>query len=132
MAEMADSGSISQTKRAKALAALVAHGDVASAARASGISERSIYRWIREDSDFQAELRVAQRELMETAMRRVTALAGDALTVLAILLLERSTPPAVKLRAALGTLDQLLKLRALIDQEERITRLEQTLSSRET
>jgi hypothetical protein len=121
---MADDGSILRTKRAKVLAALISHGDVASAARASGVSERSIYRWLREDADFQAELRVAEAEMLATAVRRLTSLAGDALTILAMLMIDQTSPPAIKIRAALAILDQLLRFRELTDQEERIKKLE--------
>jgi DNA-binding phage protein len=46
----------------KALAALLEHGDKAKVARAAKVGRTTLYRWLREDANFQAALEGATRQ----------------------------------------------------------------------
>jgi thioredoxin-like negative regulator of GroEL len=51
--------------------------------------------------------------------------ANSALNVLMVLMLDQKSPAAVRLRAAISVLEQLVKLRELNNLEQRIARLEE-------
>ncbi len=86
------------------IAAALAGGSThASAARAAGVSERTVRRRLSEPS-FQRELTRARDELVSHISDRLTGLTSVAVDALNELVLSADTPPAVRLRAALGVL----------------------------
>lgn len=113
------------TKQQKAIAALLVAKDVQSAAIQAGVSERTLHRWINEDERFRAALRAAEAQAIDDAVRRLVGAANSALNVLMVLMLDQKTPAAVRLRAAISVLEQLVKLRELNNLEQRIAKLEE-------
>jgi hypothetical protein len=113
------------TKQQKAIAALLVSKDVQSAAIQAGVSERTLHRWINEDDPFRSALRAAEAQAIDDAVRRLVGAANSALNVLMVLMLDQKTPAAVRLRAAISVLEQLVKLRELNNLEQRIARLEE-------
>lgn len=77
------------TRRQAALMALSRGLTVGSAAAQAQVSERSLYRWMREP-DFAAELRQAQAEVMAAHERRLAGLLPRAAEVLGELLESES------------------------------------------
>jgi len=71
-------------KAEQAIAALLEHPTMAEAAKASGVSERSLWRWLQRD-DFQKRYREAQRAVVDSAITRL-----QAATVKAVETLERN------------------------------------------
>jgi transposase-like protein len=125
---MATNGSATtETKQAKAIAALLAAKDGATAAQQAGVSETTLYRWLREDKGFQEALRGAEKVAIDEAVRRLAGAAGHALNTILVLMLDRDTPASIRLRAATVVLEQLVKLRELTSLEERIAALEEAL-----
>ena len=113
------------TKQQKAIAALLVAKDVQSAAIQAGVSERTLHRWINEDERFRAALRAAEALAIDDAVRRLVGAANCALNVLMVMMLDQKTPAAVRLRAAISVLEQLVKLRELNNLEQRIAKLEE-------
>jgi hypothetical protein len=107
----------------RAVVALLQFRNVAEAATATGTPARTIYRWLREEG-FRAALVVAEGAAIDAATRRLVTLSGKAIDVFDGLL-DASSPPTVRLRAAAGVLEYLLRLRELRDLEARLTRLEE-------
>jgi hypothetical protein len=93
-----------------AVAALLSSPSIRSAANRSGISERTMRRWLR-DPLFTDRLTVAQREAQDVALGEVRGLAGQAVAALRRSLVCEQ--PAVQLRAAIEVLELGLRLRAL-------------------
>ncbi len=62
-----------------ALLALLSARSVAGAARQSGVSERSIHRWLRDDKAFQAKLR---QQALDQASLHMQQLASDVVEVM--------------------------------------------------
>ncbi len=68
-------------KAEQAIAALLEHPTIAEAAKACGISERSLWRWLQRD-DFQKRYRAAQRAVVDSAISELQAATKEAVTTL--------------------------------------------------
>ena len=114
---------LSRTKK-RAVAALLATPKVDDAAKVAGVGERTLYRWLSEDQDFQAALASAEGVAIDTAARALVQIAGDAIDTLRGLLENEETTDSVRLRAAQSVLEHLLRLREAKNIEQRLARLE--------
>src|SRR5262249_55644093 len=125
---MATNGNLT-TKQRKAIAALLSCKDTQTAAAQAGVGERTLHRWLDEDEAFQAELRDAEARAIDGAVRRLAGTANSALNVMMVLMLDQKVAAGVRLRAATGVLEQMVKLRELHDLEQRVARLEELSSN---
>jgi AcrR family transcriptional regulator len=107
------------------IAAMAGGRTVAEVAQSAGVSERTVYRRMA-DPSFAWCVREARTELLEQAVGRL----ADAATRAVDTLLAGLTAPseAVRVRAAVALLDQLAKLRSLVEVEQRVTALEAALA----
>ena len=104
------------------MVALLATSTVRKAAEVVGISEATMYRYMR-DELFLAELRRASQRQLDSAAARLTGLLGAAVDVLGLDLLP-GAGGAVRLRAADLVLRHGVKLREIGDLEKRVGELE--------
>jgi hypothetical protein len=108
-----------------ALAASIASGlSRQAAAAAAGVSERHLYRRLR-DAAFRARVDAARAELLEQAVGRLSGLGARAAETLSSLMSEK-VPAAVRLGAAKATLEYMLRgteVLRLARQVEEIRRL---------
>lgn len=104
-----------------AIASLMSTPNVRQAAKDCGVTERTLYRWLR-TSEFQAEYRAARRDATQQAIARVQQVSGAAVSVLASLM--ASSPPATKLGAARTILEFAIKAVELEDLAARLEALE--------
>lgn len=109
------------TKQKRAIAAMIASGSTTQAAAAAGITTDTWYRWM-QDADFQAALRSAGTEALETFGRAVGGLAD--LTMEALRDGLEAGSINVRLRAAGMTLDAILRIRQHVELENRLLALE--------
>jgi len=116
----------------RAIAALLKHRKIEDAARACGLNERTLYRWLADDTNFQAALAQAEGLAIDTATRQLVQLQDAAVDTLRQTMRDKAAAPGVRLRAAQAVLDYLLKLRELRNIEQRISRLEALLNERDT
>ncbi len=84
MAESKGHGEKLTRKAEQAIAALLEHPTMAEAAKACGVSERSLWRWLQRD-DFQQRYKTAQRAVVDSAITKL-----QAATVRAVETLERN------------------------------------------
>lgn len=122
---MNNSGAIS-TRKTRALQALLTCKNVTEAGEVSGIPVRTVYRWLQEP-EFQAALSNAENEILDGAVRRLTALSDAAVGVLADSLAE-GVADYVRLKAAGSVLDYVLRLREMRNLEKRLQTLEDLLN----
>lgn len=108
----------------RAIEALLVSESVPEAARLAGVPQRTLYRWLDEPA-FAAALRRAEGRIIDEAARRLTRVAGKAIATLEAILDDPSVPVATRVRAALGVLDQAIRLRELRDVAKRIEQLEE-------
>ena len=65
-----------------ALVALISARSVAAAARQSGVSERSIHRWLSQNTTFQTRVRQLRQGALDRAALHMQQVASDAVTVM--------------------------------------------------
>jgi transposase-like protein len=82
-----------------AVAALLTQRNVEEAAKAVGISTRTMLRWIKEP-EFQAAYREARRAAYSQAVAKLQQGATAAATTLLKVMLDQGTPASVRVRAA--------------------------------
>jgi hypothetical protein len=110
----------------RALVALLSQPTIAKAAEACELGERTLYRYLGED-DFREELHERQRQILDAATAGLVGMAGDAVQALRDVLKDKETPPSVKVRAALGWLNESRKAVELGDLAERVRLLEEAI-----
>jgi hypothetical protein len=126
---MAEIGSLSGGQR-RLIPALLTCRTVTAAAESAKVSERTAFRWLADDANFQAELARAEGEIISGAVRSLLGLAESAVDCLRDTLDDKELPAGVRLRAAALAIDALLRLRELASVEKRLSELERTVQER--
>lgn len=93
------------------------------AAKLAGVNPRTLYRWMQEPA-FVAALREAESEAIAALSRSLVAL-GESATAALNDALDKKQKITVRLRASEIVIGNLLRLRELVDLEERLSKLEQ-------
>ena len=97
-------GSKMESVRERAIMCLLSERSLGAAARAAGIGERTLRRWLTDDPAFKADLEQAQRTAFEAGLNRVQALTSKAIDTFEDLL-DRGEQPSVRLGAARAVVD---------------------------
>ncbi len=127
MADSKGHGEKLTRKAEQAIAALLEHPTIGEAARACGVSERSLWRWLQRE-DFQKRYRAAQRAIVDGAIGEL-----QAATVEAVKTLRRNLTCGnafAENTAALGILSQSMKAIELHELRERLEKLEEAEAAR--
>ncbi len=117
-------------KQTRAVAALLANSTRAQAAEASGLSERTLQRYMALPH-FRQALTEAEAEAMAEAARRLAVDAGEATRTLKEIMGDKTAPAAARVRAALGWLSLTPGFREHVVLEARLEDLEAELLKRE-
>ena len=113
-------------KQEEAIIALLTHRGVEEAARAVGVGTRTLYRWMKEP-EFEAEYRAAKRTAFGQSIARLPHLSGAAVSTLGKIMLDSTTPPSVRVRAADSILNHAAKVIEIENIEERVSEIERAL-----
>lgn len=113
--------------REAAVAALLSHPTHEAAAKAAGVSESTLARWLREPT-FAAAVREARRRALEQALGTLSAATAEAVETLRACL--GAEGEAVRLRAAVAVLEHALRGAEVADLEQRIAALEAALEAK--
>ncbi len=112
-----------QTKAATSLLLALACGaTVEQATRQTGLSERTIYRRLKNRS-FREELNAIRDDMVRRSAGMLTAAAGEAVKTL-VQLMGSGVPPATRLGAARAILEIGIKVREVSELAERVAALE--------
>lgn len=120
---MASNGSLSAAQR-RLIPALLTCRTVTAAAESARVAERTAFRWLASDANFQAELARAEGDVIGGAVRALLGLAESAVDCLRSTLDDKELSAAVRIRAAALAIDALLRLRELASIERRLAELE--------
>ena len=120
---MAAHGTKLARKQEEAIVALLSQRSVADAARAAGVGERTLLRWMKLP-EFDAAYREARRAAFGQSVARLQQAAGAAVTTLLKLMVDSNTPASTKARCADSVLRHTSKAIELEDIEARLTELE--------
>ena len=110
-------------KMEEAIAALLTQRNVEEAAKAAGISTRTLLRWMKEP-EFQKAYREARRTAYSQAVAKLQQGATAAATTLLKIMLDQSTPSSVRIRAAECIMNHSSKAIEIEDVEARVAELE--------
>ena len=110
-------------KKEDAIVALLTTRTVEEAARAVGVSPKTLLRWMKEP-EFDTAYRAAKRAAFGQSIARLHQLASAAVTTLGKVMLEPGTPPATRVRAADSILDHTTKAIEIEEIEARVAALE--------
>lgn len=91
-------------KQIEVIEALASGASVTDAARGAGVDRSTVYLWMRNGGNFEAELNLARRECADTMRARLRELAEDAVKAVRELMTDTDVSAAVRLRAALSVL----------------------------
>lgn len=116
-------------KQRKAITALVAGKNFDQAAKAAGVSLRTLHRW-RATPGFASELRTADSEQLLTAARALNVASQDAVSTLIAIMHDQKASSGLRLRAASEILKHRASFFELLTLEQRIAILEQQIEGR--
>jgi transposase-like protein len=114
-------------KQEEAIAALLTQRNTEEAARAVGISPKTLLRWMRV-AEFQTAYREARRAAFGQCIARLQQGASAAATTLLKMLIEPGAPASVRVRAAECILNLATKAFEIEDLGVRVSELERTAS----
>ncbi|MDT7807328.1 MAG: hypothetical protein QOJ70_1141 [Acidobacteriota bacterium] len=115
-------------KQEKALASLLALGEVKAAAKSSGVGETTLWRWLKEDA-FNAAYRDGRRRLVEASASRLTADSSKASRVLLEIAEDRQAPASARVAAARAIIENSIKVVETLDLEPRLKEIEKRLAA---
>ena len=115
-------------KQIKAVDALLATGDVASAAREMKLNKATLYRWLKEPV-FNQAVRDAEARAIDDLARMLVRLCKTATATIYKAMNDQTTPMTVRVRAADIAISRMLQLRELATLEARVTELERNVEA---
>ena len=112
-----------ERKKEEAIVALLSQKNIEEAARSIGIGSATLLRWLK-DPDFDTAYQEARRAAFRQSVARLQQASGAAVTTLLKLMIDPTTPPSTRARAADSVLDHSAKAIELEDIEGRVSELE--------
>ena len=125
---MAAHNSMLGRKQEQTIAALLTQRNLDEAAKAAGISMRTLMRWLKLP-EFQTAYREARRTAYSQAVAKLQQGATAAATTLLKVMLDQGTPASVKVRAAECVMNHSSKAVEIEDVEFRVAELERAAES---
>ena len=110
-------------KQESVIGALLAQPTIEKAAKQSGVSAPTIYRWLKED-DFRREYVAAKWQVVQQTIGQLQVASSLAVNTLQDVMEDPETPTACKVSSAKIVLDMALKGVEIEDLEMRLTSLE--------
>ena len=110
-------------KKEEAIVALLTNRTIEDAATSIKVAPSTLLRWMKEP-DFNAAYRDARRAAFSQSIARLQQATGAAVSTLLKVMVDPSTPPSTKVRAADSVLDHSAKAIEIEDIEARVAELE--------
>ena len=110
-------------KQEEAIAALLTQRNTDEAARAVGVTPKTLLRWL-QIPEFQAAYRKARRDAYGQSIARLQQATSAAAATLLKVMVDPNTPASTRVRAADSVLDHAAKAIEIEDIEARVTELE--------
>ena len=116
-------------RRELAVAALLETATIEEAARVSSVGLTTLYRWLREDAEFQSAYRDAKRRALDQAIARLHAISGEAVETLRTVMKDEDAPASARVTAARTVLELATKSAEADDLAARVAELERLVSN---
>lgn len=121
-------GKISR-KKERAIKALLECDTHAEAARAAGIGEVTLWRWMQE-TDFKEAFRKAKRRVLDQAITNLQKATGKAISALLSVVGDEKAPASARVSGAKVILEIAIKAVEIEDLEARVEEIEKAISNR--
>jgi hypothetical protein len=108
-----------------AVMALLNSPDIQTAAKESGVGETTLWRWMREDAEFQDMYRIAKAQALTMAIGRLQQSTCEAVEVLRSVAVDPDSPASSRVSVAKTILELALKAKETEEFEERLKKLEE-------
>jgi hypothetical protein len=110
-------------KQDLAIAALLLHPTIGDAAKAAGVDESTLWRWLKLPG-FRAAYQAARAEAVSQAIARLQHASGVAVTTLVRVMADQKAPASAKVAAAKTVLETAVRGTELSELQRRVTELE--------
>ena len=117
-------------KAEKVLVALLHHGAVRAAAKESGVSEATVFRYL-QDAEFQRRYRAARADVVDAAVALMQRLCSNAVTTLDTVMHDTDAPASARVSAARTILEQSMSGVELTQLRQEVEEIKQMLAERE-
>jgi AcrR family transcriptional regulator len=121
--EINDAGGLSH-RQERTLLAVIAHPTLREAAQAAGVSEPTLWRYIR-DKDFARRLREARGASLTCANAQLQGAAGEAVKILRDLMSKGDAPVPSRVSAARAILELAFRARVVDELQAEVERLKE-------
>lgn len=119
-----------QSNQRKALEALTSGATIAQASAIADVTESTIYKWRKDDSNgFMTALNEANERILADTVLTLTVASVRAVQVLIEVADDKDSPASVRVSASKAILDSTIKLTELYSFEQRLSELESRLAS---
>ncbi|HST19787.1 MAG TPA: hypothetical protein VLR90_01610 [Blastocatellia bacterium] len=116
-------------KQEKAIAALIAEQTIRDAAAKSGITEQTLFRWLKDES-FNAEYMRARRDAVQQAVARMQSATGEAVETLRAVMNDSNAKGSERVSAAKAIIDFAYKGIDLEDFAARLSAIEAAIKDK--
>jgi hypothetical protein len=125
---MAVAGQNLTPKQERALASLLALGEVKAAAQDAGCGETTLWRWLKDDT-FAAAYREGRRKVLEASASRLTSDSTKASAVLLKIAEDEKAPASARVAAARAIIENAVKAVETLGLEPRLKEIERQMAA---
>ncbi len=112
----------------RALTALLSSRSITAAAEKAGVSERSIYTWLREDIEFRTAYQDMRRASLQAASEKIAGSIDEAVSTLSEIMTDNTEKANARVSAAKAILDNFFRVSELVDFDERLSEIERQIN----
>jgi AcrR family transcriptional regulator len=112
----------------RAVVSLLSHATMRTAAKAVGVDEATLWRWL-QDKDFHAAYMTARRETMQHAMARLQQISSEAVSTLREVMKDKTAKGSERVSAAKAIIEYSIKSVEIEDLAQRVEELESVMAA---
>ena len=112
----------------RAVVSLLSHATMRTAAKAVGVDEATLWRWL-QDKDFHAAYMTARRETVKHAIARLQQISSEAVNILREVMKDKTAKGSERVSAAKAIIEYSMKAVEIEDLAQRVEELESVMAA---
>jgi lambda repressor-like predicted transcriptional regulator len=112
----------------RAIVALLSHANTRTAAKAVGVDEATLWRWL-QDKDFHTAYMTARRETVKHALARLQQISSEAVNTLREVMRDKTAKGSERVSAAKAIIEYSIKAVEIEDLAQRVEELESVMAA---
>jgi hypothetical protein len=112
----------------RAIVSLLSHATMRTAAKAVGVDETTLWRWL-QDKDFHAAYMTARRETVKHAIARLQQISCEAVNTLREVMKDKTAKGSERVSAAKAIIEYSIKAVEIEDLAQRVEELESVMAA---